>query len=401
MAGSEIEELVNSLGRRNAAALAEMHGKYGEAVAEAISRAKARGCWELVKAIDGAEVHAFPESEAGIAWFVNSAGDGLEIWRGIRRADGGDDKVVLNPRLERLPPKEVLAYLVDEHLQNLRIERKERWKYQYVELLLDMLRNIGNPDGAPWTKDRLQGAIDQASELIERLWRVCQRTDDYGDCPRDEPDRYRLIWKHHDLMRAFQEGFTSKEACPMDRYDIASFADEYLQQELRSPKFEVLLVDALVAKEVYAYGDDEAKGNLGKLTWTWMKSSLKWALVRAALLYVVPIGVAWIAAENNRGGLAFAAGAFVAVLVAYQLLSWIWQKLRSLFQVPAKAPAEKVFELHGKMVLAYNELKGGTSTSPQRVREALAKVADEGAAWEPSVFSVIDAAIARSRGNWG
>ncbi len=203
MAGSEIEELMYRLGRHNDAALAEVRRDYGEAVEQAISRARASGHWEAVK-LDGAEVHAHPE-EGRIAWFVNSAGDGLEIWGGMRRADGRDDEVVFNPRLERLPPKMALAYLVDEHLQNLRIERRERRKYQYVELLLDLLRDTGKPDGAPWTKDRLQAAIDQASELIERFWRVCQRTDDYGDCPRDEPDRYRLIWKHHDLMRAFKE----------------------------------------------------------------------------------------------------------------------------------------------------------------------------------------------------
>jgi hypothetical protein len=53
------------------------------------------------------------------------------------------------------------------------------------------------------------------------------------------------------------------------------------------------------------------------------------------------------------------------------------------------------------MVRAYSELKGGTLSSPQRVCEVLAKVADEGAAWDPGVFSILDAAIARSRGNWG
>jgi hypothetical protein len=427
MAASEIEELVYRLGRHNDAALAEVRRDYGEAVEQAISRARTSGHWECVK-LDGAEVHAHPE-EGRIAWFVNSARDGLEIWGGMRRADGRDDKVVFNPRLERLPPKMALAYLVDEHLQNLRIERRERRKYQYVELLLDLLRDTGKPDGVPWTKDRLQGAIDQASEFVERLWSVCQRTDDYEECSRDEADRYRLIWKHPDLMRAFKEGFTSKEACPLDRFGISDLADAYLRQELRSPKFELLLVDALVATEVYSYGEElkqhpsrhmkafslktfvvatnesedyrEAKGNLDKL-WTWMKRGLKWVLIRAAFLYGVPIGVAWLAAVNNQGEIAFAAGAFVAVLIAYGLLSWVWRKLRSLFQEPAKEPLVKMFELHAKMaLLAYNELKDGTSSSPQRVREVLAQVADEGAAWDPRVFSILDAAIARSRGNWG
>lgn len=104
MAGSEIEELVY---RHNDAALAEVRRDYGEAVEQAISRARASGHWEFVK-LDGAEVHAYPE-EGRIAWSVNSAGDGLEIWGGMRRADGRDDKVVFNPRLERLAAAGLVA----------------------------------------------------------------------------------------------------------------------------------------------------------------------------------------------------------------------------------------------------------------------------------------------------
>lgn len=341
-----------------------------------------------------------------------------------------DDVILGIPEgFKELQPKEVLAHLVGEHLKSIGIDQKERRRSQYAELLLDLLRDVGKLDGIPWTEDRLQDAVKRAGRLIERFRYASQRNDDRGEPLPDEPELYRTIWRHRDLGQVFRDGFASKEACPMDREGISAVADEYLRQELRSPKLEVLLLDALVAREVYAYGEelkqnpsryvkrftfdqiartmgeleayDDAKGDFDKLVWIWMKRNLKIALIRAAFLYGVPIGVAWIAAENNQGGVAFAAGAFVAVLVAYRLLSWVWRKLRSLFQMPAKEPLEKAFELHGKMVLAYNELKGGTSSSPQRAREVLAKVADEGAAWDPGVFSILDAAIARSRGNWG
>jgi hypothetical protein len=340
------------------------------------------------------------------------------------------DVIIDTPEgLEELPPKEALAHLVDEYLESIGIDQKERRRSQYAELLLDLLRDVGKPDGVPWTERRLKDAIKHAGRLIERFRYASQRNDNRGDPPLDEPELYRTIWRHRDLGRAFRDGFESKEACPMDKEYICAVADEYPRQDLRSPNFEVLLLDALVAREVYAYGEelkqnpsrfmkrisfnllavsmneleayDEAKGNLDKLTWMWMKSRLKWALIRVAFLYGVPIGVAWLAAENKQDGLAFAAGAFVAVLVAFRLLSWMWGKLRSLFREPAKEPLVKAFEMHGKMVLAYDALKGGTSSSPQRVREVLAKVADEGAAWDPGVFSILDAAIARSRGNWG
>jgi hypothetical protein len=202
-----------------------------------------------------------------------------------------------------------------------------------------------------------------------------------------------------------------------------------LQQDLRSPKFEVLLVDAMVAGEVYTYGEElkecpsrwvkrftlnsfvptteeynayaEAKGNLDKLTWSWLKIGLKRWLVRAVFIYILPIGFACLAVAMRWEGVAFALVAFVAVTLAYSLVSWLWQKLRSLFHMPKRDPFERAVALHVKMVRAYEELKGGAASSPQRVREVLAKVADEGAAWDPRVFSILDAAIARSRGNWG
>jgi hypothetical protein len=79
----------------------------------------------------------------------------------------------------------------------------------------------------------------------------------------------------------------------------------------------------------------------------------------------------------------------------------MWRKLRGLFRTPAKDRLVQAFELHGKMVRGYEELRGGASSSPGRIREVLAKLGDEGVVWEPEVYSILDAAIARSRGNWG
>ncbi len=327
-----------------------------------------------------------------------------------------------------LPLKEALAFLVDEHLQSIEIPPRERRRYQYVELLQDLLRGVEN-DGAHWTENKLREALNRAIELIENLSSACRRNDDHAAPQPDVPERYREIWRHRNLKWAFQEGFTCKDACPMDRDSINYLSVEYLRQDLRSPKLEVLLVDAMVAREVYAYGEelkqnpsrylkrftldqigrtmneleayDEAKGNLDKLMWAWMKGTLKWAAIKGAILYVMPIVIAWLAIERKWEGVSLAAIGFLVFLVGYQIISWSWRKLRSLFQKPEKGPLERAFELHGKMALAYNELNGGTAASPRRIREVLAKVADEGAAWDPGVFSILDVAIGRSAGNWG
>ncbi len=145
--------------------------------------------------------------------------------------------------------------------------------------------------------------------------------------------------------------------------EVYSYGEELKQHPSRHMKAFSLKTLVVAKNESEDYR--EAKGNLDKLTWTWMKRSLKWALIRAAFLYGVPIGVAWLAAVNKQGEIAFAAGAFVAVLVAYRVLSWVWRKLRSLFQEPAKEPLVKMFELHAKMaLLAYNELKEGNCSPP-------------------------------------
>ena len=67
-----------------------LHTRYGAAIEEAIAKVKASRGLETVEAFDGAAVYACPHGE-GIAWGVNAPGSGLNILRGVRRPDGGDE----------------------------------------------------------------------------------------------------------------------------------------------------------------------------------------------------------------------------------------------------------------------------------------------------------------------
>jgi hypothetical protein len=71
--------------------LKQMRAKYGAAVEEAIGLARASSGREVVKAPDGAEAYAYPQHEGRIAWGVNAAQTGVNIWRGIRLPDGRDE----------------------------------------------------------------------------------------------------------------------------------------------------------------------------------------------------------------------------------------------------------------------------------------------------------------------
>ena len=96
--------------------------------------------------------------------------------------NAGDDVMLgKGDGFKRPQPKEALAHLVDEYLRTIRIEPRERRKYQYAELLLDLLRDAGKADGGPWTEDRLQDAVKRAGRLIESFMWACQRNDDRGE----------------------------------------------------------------------------------------------------------------------------------------------------------------------------------------------------------------------------
>jgi hypothetical protein len=65
--------------------------RYSREIAEVIAKAKAAGSRESITTADGAEVYAYPKPEGRIAWGVNSAETGINVWRGIRRPDGADE----------------------------------------------------------------------------------------------------------------------------------------------------------------------------------------------------------------------------------------------------------------------------------------------------------------------
>jgi hypothetical protein len=88
----DIEAIEGAIAARRGEGLQALRAKYGEAVNEAVSRARASRDHETVQAADGAEAYAYPLRGDRIAWGVNSAESGFNIWRGVRRPDGTDER---------------------------------------------------------------------------------------------------------------------------------------------------------------------------------------------------------------------------------------------------------------------------------------------------------------------
>lgn len=329
---------------------------------------------------------------------------------------------------ELLSVQDALARLVNEHLQEIGIDPAHSAEYQYTQIFHELLVGVGG--GKSWTEDSLRCEIGRAHELLSELTRAFEGNHvDWGH-QRTGGARYLKLWQHRDLRRAFNEGFGSEHACPLERESLARIPPKYLAQDMRSPTFEALLLDALVATEIYYFGEElkenpsryvkksiwsnsiersiqemtayrETKGRLDQLNWRWLRLRFKRNIMRFAIVYVAPIGIILAAGSQGWGSLAVVVLTVFAFFLGYRLVSWVWRKIRGLFRDQPAEPLERALELHQKMILAYDHLQGGTSVSPRRAREVLAKVADEGAAWDPGVFALLDAACARSTGGWG
>ena len=65
--------------------------RFSRELDEVIAKAKATLSRESLTTADGAEIYAYPKPEGSIAWGVNSAGTGVNLWQGIRRPDGEEE----------------------------------------------------------------------------------------------------------------------------------------------------------------------------------------------------------------------------------------------------------------------------------------------------------------------
>ena len=212
----------------------------------------------------------------------------------------------------------------------------------------------------------------------------------------------------------------------LDNDSLSSISLEYLKEGARSPEFERILVDALLAVEIYKYGESikknpsrfetrfsldpserdmneskryrEAKGDIEKIGLTRMREWSEKALTKFFVLIVLPIaGISYGVIQSIQSLTAWSTVALLLVMSFY-VFRGTWRFIRDLFGRKQTAMQTAV-KLHRRMVDAYDELRG-PGTSPTRLRELLAKVADEGAVWDPSIFAILDVAIQRSPGSW-
>jgi hypothetical protein len=325
-------------------------------------------------------------------------------------------------------PEEFIRQLISDDLAQRRIAPETKTRYQYAAVVEELMRSIAAKSAAqPLWQDVLHTRYKQLVSMVEGFMSACD-TKFWQRKP--EPDaRHRLVvlWRHRDLYRAFKEGTESEEACHVDKNTLSEIALDYLRQDARSGEFERLLVGSLTAVEIYNFGEiikenpsrfghklsldpisrdmnemklySDAKGNAEKLYWLRLKVQAQNSGGRLLILFGLPIMGIVFGDRIRIEWLPAVCTAILTFVVGFYIIRGMWRFVRRLFWRKPTAIG-KALQLFQKMVQAYRELQG-PATSPTRCREVFARAADEGAAWDPSVFTILDGAIQRSPGRWG
>ncbi len=213
-----------------------------------------------------------------------------------------------------------------------------------------------------------------------------------------EADRTLLIWRH--IPDAAQR-IVKNQAPPMSRLEIEAAADEYLSLPYRVPELDRLLVDILVALELFAYGD-EVSGNKpmsgGGLSPLKLKPIRSFLIGHGSnlLLGIVVGSVAW--------------GASLIHLFPERWLPALWGILLLLFLgrlligavafprfwLAATKARKRSLDLLSAMNGVYSELNSTGPISTNHIQQRAQATSAEGVVWPSPLFVLLDDINARS-----
>lgn len=168
--------------------------------------------------------------------------------------------------------------------------------------------------------------------------------------------------RHARLGKKYGEPYLTSEM-------LSGAAAEYLKGELRVPKMDRALLDALIAQELFAFIDTRA----GRGAFT---PQLGCFGVAAAAV----IGWRLLSGQEVHWDRFWIAAAIIGVLIA---LYYFW---------PRKGPL-KLFQA---MRDAYHLLSGSVVSVPE-LRHAVEQARDKGVVWPPELYAVLDDVEARTR----
>ena len=214
------------------------------------------------------------------------------------------------------------------------------------------LKEGANPTQFEWMARQ---GVEVMDGLIIGLQQGCS---DY-----DDPSNWNF-WKHERKPQRLIRALNSPD---MDRGSIEKAATDYLKLPYRSPALERVLVDVLIALEMYAYGF-RIVANVRFFLFLWVIPSI--------LLGVVLLGVGSLLGYSN-----------------WTAENLLWVVL--LCSVGPALSAVLSWKTLLPMIHTYYELESAGAVGTRRVREVAAKAAEKGVVWPGPLFAILDDNVAR------
>jgi hypothetical protein len=325
-----------------------------------------------------------------------------------------------------------IAKLLAYHLDEIGIPHHEQTQFQYVVILRELLGSAGDQKNSRFANIGLaqEEAFYSAVSLLHDLVIACSKRESDAFVHAVSLEQYKCVWQHRDLKKAFAEGVDSIEACPPPDV-FTTVTERYLGQELHSATFEWVLVDAIIASEVYWLGEEikrdpseftgdfswnpfardmgeiedynAARGNAEKLFWIRSRRHLFRNLAVCFSLFSVSLVAAILADINDLPQLRNVATLIVGLAAALMLIfiaRGLWTFIRALLGSKREGEMKGALQLWRKMLSVYHKLERGVATNPRRIRNALARIVRGGAGWNTNVFPLLDRGIQRSASRW-
>lgn len=283
-----------------------------------------------------------------------------------------------------------LAQLREAAIQHFRREAPDDRYYSYL------LNGIGEAAQAHAEKheiepDRFEHVIDSGLELVSHLRYAFVR---YDEKPSGN------FWTDHahplDLIKADKVPY-------IDRSSLEASVGTYLALPYRSQTLDRFLIRALIAMELYAFGDEML--NEPNLVILPARSPLKQRhvliqyLIGNLLNAIFFGGIAAVAIWAHSAGLigdtatAWIAGIGAVLFLLCAALATISLPFAWVRQVKAR---RKVYELLSAMNTLYNEQRTDDPVSAQYVYDRAKEAATNGVVWPAPLFALLDDVRSRS-----
>jgi hypothetical protein len=268
--------------------------------------------------------------------------------------------------------------------------------------LLSGVRRWNEPPARTWPTTE-GGEMDDICAACGAPWPAGQIRCECGGTTRQQFGRAHF--KGEGNLQALPNLLSTASTVPyMDRSSLETVVGEYLALPYRSPAMDRLLVDVLIAMELYAYGDEMLNEKTFGLFPA--RSPLKQrhallAYLRGQLINaVLLVGIAALALwANSKGWVSESSAWWVSgICVFLFLLSAVVSTFALPFAWRQQAKERhNVAKLLLTMAAVYNELRSDGPISAQYIRDrANNAAAQEGVVWPAPLFALLDDVISRT-----